>query len=430
MRPAIPLTFCSLITGLTGCAIEDDLAVSEVESLEIGLPLDLPPIGRTMKSIVDEAVGDPLSSSGRRRYVGLSVLVIKNGSRYTFNYGQAVHRSGGGPPVTADTLFAIGSVTKTFTATLLSRLNSEDRLFGDWDDEVSLYTSAVPAGDRADITLKDLALHLSGLVKNPPGGTNRYERGSYSADASALMDSLESCNPSCHAPIPYYEPDALYSNWGYAVLGFAIASAVGRTFPAALQTFVLTPLGMNSTRYKWQLAEPSCVASGTTCGYADYGNCSFTAACNFTFNTRASVGYGSATSNGIPLRGGDVTEYGTGSNDYIKAASGTLWSTPRDMMKWLSYVLDVNSGATGALHDIVPGLRMQRTWSEMALLGKYQETPGEGHRYLRKVGLIPGQFAMFMGLSNDGSTGIIVMSNYEPFDVTDLGTDLLDELLD
>jgi hypothetical protein len=124
MRPAIPLAFCSLITGLTGCAVEDDLAVSEVESLEIGLPTDLPPIGHTMKSIVDEAVGDPLSSSGRRRYVGLSVLVIKNGSKYTFNYGQAVHRSGGGPPVTADTLFAIGSVTKTFTATLLSRLNN------------------------------------------------------------------------------------------------------------------------------------------------------------------------------------------------------------------------------------------------------------------------------------------------------------------
>jgi CubicO group peptidase (beta-lactamase class C family) len=407
-----------------GCTVnEHDIALVEQESLGIGAP---PVLVRTTKSIVDEAVGDPISRHGQRRYVGLSVLVIRDGTRHQFNYGQAVYHREGGVPVTNTTLFAIGSVTKTFTATLLALLDRNGTV--DVDDPLASWTSS-DLGDQADITLLDLALHHSGLPKNPPGGTDIYETGAYNGDVEALMDAIEGCG-SCDGPIWYQSPDAKYSNWGYSVLAFALAGAVSQSVPSAFRTHLWTPLAMSDTNYKWDLYSTNCVQPGTTCGYTDYGNCTYTAACNFSFNPRAAIGYGDAGANAIPLRGGPASEYGTGSNDYIKAGSGTLWSTPNDMMKWLAYHMLDDTPATGHLRDIVPSLSVERTHSNMAMIGKYYRTEGENHWYIKKGGLIPDQFKTFFGFSDDRRVGIVIMSNYSPYNTSLLGEQLLDAFLD
>ena len=47
---------------------------------------------------------------------GLAIAVTRNGERHVFNYGVAARDSG--LPVTDDTIFEVGSVSKTFTAAL------------------------------------------------------------------------------------------------------------------------------------------------------------------------------------------------------------------------------------------------------------------------------------------------------------------------
>src|SRR5690606_12190056 len=69
--------------------------------------------GRKISAAVDRAVR-PLMKE--YNVPGMAVAVTVDGQRYFFNYGIASKESG--TPVTKDTLFEIGSVSKTFTAAL------------------------------------------------------------------------------------------------------------------------------------------------------------------------------------------------------------------------------------------------------------------------------------------------------------------------
>lgn len=143
--------------------------------------------------------------------------------------------------ITPDTQFEIGSITKVFTALLLSeseRLGKVNR-----NDPAAKYL--LPASDPAQVSLEKITLlslttHSSGLPEmpdnSPPSKTfTRYDR-------AALIKSLR-----LHGPTASVGHLVNYSNYGVAVLGEALGSAWGTTYPDALQTHVLTPLGLKHT---------------------------------------------------------------------------------------------------------------------------------------------------------------------------------------
>ena len=149
-------------------------------------------------------------------------------------------------PITPDTQFELGSVTKIFTSLLLAeseRLGKVSRL-----DPAAKYL--LPPGDPAQaalarITLLSLATHTSGLPRLPgnmgpnPGG-NPDPYASY--DRVKLVEALRLQGPG--AP---ESRTMAYSNFGVSVLGEALASAWGTTYADALRTHVLDPLGMKAT---------------------------------------------------------------------------------------------------------------------------------------------------------------------------------------
>jgi CubicO group peptidase (beta-lactamase class C family) len=414
-------TWLAICSTLAGCAIDEE-ELGETESAEIVIGPTLPPLQRTVKSIVDEQVG-PLweAFTGKRRYAGLSVVVIRNGTRYQFHYGEAVLGSGVTP--NASTYYAIGSVTKTFTASLLALYDRRGVV--DLDDLLDDHTGYALGGDRDQITLEDLALHHSGLPRNPPGGEDAYQTGTYNGDFAALMGALDDCTSTpCEAPAALTD-EGSYSNYGYAVLAHVLArkNSSSTTVQTALNTGLLDPLGMTSTRGKAHLTESSCVSSSDPCTYGDYGECTYLASCNNTFSPRAAIGY--YQSGTWMFRAGDE-----GSDDNIKAGSGTLWSTPTDMGKWLAYHMDVNSSATTELRAILPTIHRVRTGDDLALFGKEVVTP-EGHTLIRKTGLITNQFKTYMAFVDGGTTGVVVMSNLDgDFSTSGLGERLIDALVD
>ena len=89
---------------------------------------------------------------------GMAIGVIADGKPYVFDYGVMSTQSG--QPVTGDTLFEIGSVSKTLTATLAADAQEGGEL--SLADPVGKYLPALQGKPFGVMTLRDLGTHTSG----------------------------------------------------------------------------------------------------------------------------------------------------------------------------------------------------------------------------------------------------------------------------
>jgi len=163
-------------------------------------------------------------------------LVDKRGSREV-GFGK-LNRSSS-REVDGNTPFAIGSVTKTFTALLLQDMIARGEM--NLDDPVAKYlpqSVKVPVRDGKEITLRQLVVHTSGLPANP---TNL---GSTWADYSTEQLYSFLLNYKLrHDPGEQYK----YSNLGSSLLGHAIALKAGTNFESLVQDWICRPLKMDHT---------------------------------------------------------------------------------------------------------------------------------------------------------------------------------------
>jgi CubicO group peptidase (beta-lactamase class C family) len=161
-----------------------------------------------------------------RRGVGIAAGVVDANGRTIVCHGTMAIADP--RPVTGNTIFEIGSVTKVFTAALLTDMAQRG--------EVTLDD---PVLNR--ITLGSLASHTSGLPRlpsnlNPADIDNPY--ADYTRDQ--LWEFVSTFEPP---PGPAYE----YSNLGYALLGQALADRAGMDYETLLRTRITGPLQMTST---------------------------------------------------------------------------------------------------------------------------------------------------------------------------------------
>jgi D-alanyl-D-alanine-carboxypeptidase/D-alanyl-D-alanine-endopeptidase len=149
-------------------------------------------------------------------------------------------------PITADTKFEIGSITKVFTALLLAESERRGRVSR--DDPAAKYL--LPRDDPAQaslskITLLSLTTHTSGLPRLPSNIGTKPDAMSdpYATyDRAMLVEALK-----IHGSNVQVGVEGSYSNFGAAVLGEALAAAWGTTYTEALDEHVLAPLGMKDT---------------------------------------------------------------------------------------------------------------------------------------------------------------------------------------
>jgi CubicO group peptidase (beta-lactamase class C family) len=164
---------------------------------------------------------------------GIVIGVSVRGVRRVITYGAAK----------PDSLFEIGSITKTFTGLLLAQMAVQGRL--DLRDPVRDLLPPGNAGSTVgfEITLVDLATHQSGLPRmpdNPGPGDEREKYANY--HASDLYDFVKR-----HGLRKPTNPQFLYSNLGFTVLGAALANRARSSYPELLQREITAPLGMNDT---------------------------------------------------------------------------------------------------------------------------------------------------------------------------------------
>ena len=142
------------------------------------------------------------------------------------------------------TVFEIGSVTKTFTATILASmvLDGSVRL----DDPVQKYLPAdvhMPQRNGKIITLLDLADHHSGLPRMPDNMTPQDPADPYAGYSKEQMYAFLNKLSLTRDPGALYE----YSNLGASVLGIVLANRAGMDYGTLLHKRVLDPLGMHET---------------------------------------------------------------------------------------------------------------------------------------------------------------------------------------
>jgi serine-type D-Ala-D-Ala carboxypeptidase/endopeptidase len=174
-----------------------------------------------------------LITSLRASHVAIAAALVRDGDR-------SVEVDAGADPVDADTLFEVGSITKTMTGTLLAVLAG--------DGVVSLDTPVGElldgAGAVAGTTLRALATHTAGLPRLAPNhDRSRFDpKDPYAAyDAGALLEGL--------AETQLHESGrAEYSNFGFQLLGHVLGVAAGRPYDELVVDRVLTPAGCAQPR--------------------------------------------------------------------------------------------------------------------------------------------------------------------------------------
>lgn len=169
---------------------------------------------------------------------GMAVAIVKDG-KVVLAKGYGVRELGKPDPVDGDTLFAIASNSKAFTATAVAMLVDEKKL--SWDDRVvdhlpyfQLYDPYV----TSDIRIRDLLSHRSGL-------------GTFSGDLlwyGTPYSREEVIRRARHLkPAGPFRARYGYQNIMFVAAGEVVAAASRTTWDAFVKSRILTPLGMSRT---------------------------------------------------------------------------------------------------------------------------------------------------------------------------------------
>lgn len=139
----------------------------------------------------------------------------------------------------AQTVYRIGSITKTFTSTMLMQLVEQGEI--SLSDHLSEFFPEIPNADK--ITIEHLLHHRSGLVSV----TSVEEYMDYYTEGSTRHEMIDRM-------IEYgitFEPGEKfeYSNSGYLLLGYIIEEVTGLSYDEALQEMITDPLGLERTYY-------------------------------------------------------------------------------------------------------------------------------------------------------------------------------------
>lgn len=175
---------------------------------------------------------------------GVSVVVVEpDGERYADGFGARDIESN--DPATPDTLYGMGSITKSVTSVALAQLAESGAL--SFEDPVDEYVDHLAAAPGDPITVAELLSHTSGMPATPTGGFLQKLEGFPSGVADEddfrrhLRDSTE-----------YRATDGerfMYYNSGYAVLGRVVEAVDGRPYEEYVEEEILQPLGMDRATF-------------------------------------------------------------------------------------------------------------------------------------------------------------------------------------
>ena len=211
----------------------------------------MPPVALdNLKPILDRELAPVLAHGllSKASGGGLVIGVIEHGQRRIFAYGTAK----------PDSIFEIGSITKTFTGLVLAQMVVQNKLTLDTPIRTLLPTGFVAKPEGAEITLADLATQHSGLPRMPDNFKPKDPVNPYpDYHPAQLHEFLARRGVAKPADAGY-----LYSNLGFGLLGYGLSLRAGIPYGQLVSTEVLGPMHMSDTGVELSPAQRSRLIQG------------------------------------------------------------------------------------------------------------------------------------------------------------------------
>lgn len=168
-----------------------------------------------------------------------AVLVAHRG-KILLDRGYGLRNAGDNTSNDKNSIFQIGSITKQFTATLILKLQEENKL--NVKDKLSKYFPDYPKGDS--ITVEQLLTHTSGIYSYTSDQAFMSSEVSKPADRKKMM-ALFKDKPFQFSPGTQWQ----YSNSAYSLLGYIIEDVAKMPYEQAIRRYIFTPLHMENSGF-------------------------------------------------------------------------------------------------------------------------------------------------------------------------------------
>lgn len=275
-------------------------------------------------------------------------LVHKDSVIWTGGVGYADYEEK--KPITADHLFRVGSISKTFVAMGIMQLVEEGKL--SLDDEVQELAPDVeiknPWKETDPVRVKHLLEHTSGF-----DDMHFNEFYNTQHDPNIALEKALSINPKSR--VVRWRPGTRYSysNPGYAVAGYIIEKVTGQSYEDYLRKNILTPLGMHQSSFAYSDSVKNALAVGYKGEY-------------------------------------EPVEY---QHIYLRPA-GMLHSSPADMARFVQLLL--NEGSLDGQELVTDSLLKRMETTETTLAAKHGFSEGYG------LGITHSEMAGYPNLNHNG----------------------------
>jgi len=311
--------------------------------------------------------------------MGMAVgVLLPDGTRRHFGFGQ-VSRDDPHPPG-AHTVFPIGSLGKLFMAGLVAKLVEEGTWT--WDSRLE---ELLPAGtpmsrDAAEITIRQLATHSSGMPREPLSVSIMWYYLRYLFTGRSFYDHIDTeymhrYLARFRRPRDFRELDySCYSNLGYGLLGHLVELRTGEALGEAMRSRITRPLGLDDTGF-----EPS---PGRRRAHGHAGDQP-----KFMWRHRP------------------VPEWSF--TDMMKGAGG-LHSTPDDLLRFADAHLDRGNSPLSPLLAANLVVHVQRPVRAQAV-GWIVDVV-EGEEIVFQMGVVAG-YSCYLGLHRRTGTAVVVLQN-------------------
>lgn len=201
----------------------------------------VPELDKNVQRIIDEGrIKDKL--------IGMQLSVICKGESIPHDFVSGKTNEDGNAPVTTDTLFQIGSLTKSFTASLILKLEADGIL--SINDEIGIWLPQIPDAWKK-IAIKQLLNHSSGIKDYTL--TTEFQLAEFLSKGQKHWQQNELLQFVANVPVEFPAGKGFdYSNTNYVLAGMIIDAALvsqGKSYADATKNQLIDPLHLANTFY-------------------------------------------------------------------------------------------------------------------------------------------------------------------------------------